>query len=752
MKRIKLIAFILVCSHIALAQTNRVINARDTGNMLFPYAKKNSLSGYVPYTGTTVQKPLLGDFYVNKPGNLWQLTDGSNSILFDKSSKQMVISNSFSGVNGSPVLQLDKDGFLFDVYSNSLSKGIYSNFDYTPNKTPLSFAQYKYVDTKLSIIDTANMLLPYARKTTVVKHADTALMLLPYLRKADTSNLNNKWSLTGNSNTTASNFIGTKDAHEFKIKANNIQAINVDTTGKVCIGCLNSSGYALGVKDLIVNEGFRATGNSGFDDNLTVGSGFLAVQNSSFLSSLAVGFNGGINPLQNTSAVVELRSTTKGLLIPRMTTTQRDAIATAALGLQIINTTTNQPEYYNGTVWVAMVGNTATGTAGGDLAGTYPNPTLANTSTARNNIGLGNVNNTSDANKPISTATQTALNTKLNSTDTAGLRNSINANTASIATNTAAINTKEPTVTAGTTTQYYRGDKTFVTLDKTAVGLANVDNTSDANKPISTATQTALNNTWSTTGNTGTNSGTNFLGTTDNVDLVFKRNNSRAGLISGTNSGFGNGGLVLISSGTSNCAFGNLASTSLQTGVQNTALGAASLQQSTVSNNIGLGFASGKYNTNTSNQVFINSIDRTNYNGDTTLSIYYGIQTGAIATQRAKINGQLHLNNGTQAAGAFLVSDAAGISSWQTKQIAGTATLDFPTTAAQTSTELTLTVTGAADGDVVSVGVPSTAYNANSEYTARVSGANTVSIAFNNFGAIAAINPNSGTFKVIVFK
>jgi hypothetical protein len=32
-----------------------------------------------------------------------------------------------------------------------------------------------------------------------------------------------------------------------------------------------------------------------------------------------------------------------------------------------------------------------------------------------------------------------------------------------------------------------------VTLDKTDVGLNNVDNTSDANKPVSTATQTALN-------------------------------------------------------------------------------------------------------------------------------------------------------------------------------------------------------------------------------------------------------------------
>lgn len=56
-----------------------------------------------------------------------------------------------------------------------------------------------------------------------------------------------------------------------------------------------------------------------------------------------------------------------------------------------------------------------------------------------------------------------------------------------------ALNLKENTITAGTTSQYFRGDKTFQTLNKAAVGLSNVDNTSDSLKPISTATQTALN-------------------------------------------------------------------------------------------------------------------------------------------------------------------------------------------------------------------------------------------------------------------
>jgi hypothetical protein len=50
----------------------------------------------------------------------------------------------------------------------------------------------------------------------------------------------------------------------------------------------------------------------------------------------------------------------------------------------------------------------------------------------------------------------------------------------------------EPAIAAGTTSQYWRGDKSWQTLNKSAVGLANVDNTADAAKPVSTAQQTAL--------------------------------------------------------------------------------------------------------------------------------------------------------------------------------------------------------------------------------------------------------------------
>jgi hypothetical protein len=51
------------------------------------------------------------------------------------------------------------------------------------------------------------------------------------------------------------------------------------------------------------------------------------------------------------SAIFEVRSTTKGFLPPRMTTTQRDAIASPATGLVVYDSTTNKLQCYNGSTW-----------------------------------------------------------------------------------------------------------------------------------------------------------------------------------------------------------------------------------------------------------------------------------------------------------------------------------------------------------------------------------------------------------------
>lgn len=61
------------------------------------------------------------------------------------------------------------------------------------------------------------------------------------------------------------------------------------------------------------------------------------------------------------SSVVDIQSTTAGFLSPRMTTVQRDAIASPATGLEIFNTTTNQIEFYNGTIWGPVGSSTPAG-------------------------------------------------------------------------------------------------------------------------------------------------------------------------------------------------------------------------------------------------------------------------------------------------------------------------------------------------------------------------------------------------------
>ena len=82
----------------------------------------------------------------------------------------------------------------------------------------------------------------------------------------------------------------------------------------------------------------------------------LLVFNFSFLITNAqVGINDN-NASPDASAMLDVKSTNKGMLIPRMTTSQRDLINTPAAGLMIYNTTTKHFNYHNGTAWTE-VGN-----------------------------------------------------------------------------------------------------------------------------------------------------------------------------------------------------------------------------------------------------------------------------------------------------------------------------------------------------------------------------------------------------------
>ena len=103
-----------------------------------------------------------------------------------------------------------------------------------------------------------------------------------------------------------------------------------------------------------------------------------------------------------------------------------------------------------------------------DAKAASANPTFTGTvsGVTKSMVGLGDVDNTADSAKPVSTATQTALDAK-----------------AALA---------GPTFTGTVTVPTLAVTTTATGITKSMVDLANVDNTSDANKPVSTATQTAL--------------------------------------------------------------------------------------------------------------------------------------------------------------------------------------------------------------------------------------------------------------------
>ncbi|KAF2338084.1 tail fiber domain-containing protein [Flavobacterium tistrianum] len=118
---------------------------------------------------------------------------------------------------------------------------------------------------------------------------------------------------------------------------------------------------------------------------------------------------------------------------------------------------------------------------------------------------------------------------------------------------------------------------------------------------------TELKQKWDIRGNSATVAGINFLGTTDNVDLVFKRNNIQSGLLSTNNTSFGvganqdSGGNSNVAIGTSslnlnnrgnyNTVLGYNALAKSVSGSFNVAIGTNSLSNSTVNNNTAIGYS-----------------------------------------------------------------------------------------------------------------------------------------------------------------
>lgn len=254
---------------------------------------------------------------------------------------------------------------------------------------------------KVNIADTSNMLYPYVRNAnntavlfTKVNVADTAVMLSNRIAR-DTIVLSNRINTKLNILDTAGMLLNYKN----NLASLSSSKLNISDTALMLASRIQrdtiSISNRINLKEL--------TANKSTDINLD-GSSIVKFPTTNavkrYVDSVAIVLNSTIVASNNAIVIPDASSSTKGIV---QLAGDLSGTATAPI---IANNAINTVKIIDGAITTAKVMDAA-----------ITDSKLA-TGISASKVGLGNVNNTSDLNKPISTLTQNALNVKLNSSDT----------------------------------------------------------------------------------------------------------------------------------------------------------------------------------------------------------------------------------------------------------------------------------------------------------------------------------------------
>lgn len=250
--------------------------------------------------------------------------------------------------------------------------------------------------------------------------------------------------------------------------------------------------------------------------------------------------NMGIGTLTpDPSAILEVQSTEKGVLLPRLTSAQKNAIANPAQGLFIFDTDTESFWYFDGTQWVEALGPQGPTGPQGPQGPTGPQGPIGPTGAASNVPGPTGPQGPTG---PTGIAGITGPTGPIGPTGPQGLQGSTGPQgIQGITGPTGSQGVQGPTGPQGplgpTGPQGVQGPQgvtgpqgTQGPTGPTGSASYNLTFTSNPDGTYSLTddggTLTTTSGSWLTTGNAGTNPAANFVGTTDNQDLAIRTNNT----------------------------------------------------------------------------------------------------------------------------------------------------------------------------------------------------------------------------------
>jgi hypothetical protein len=599
---------------------NLKLNIADTNSMLGGYLRKvdtstlsTRIDARVKYVDTAAMlAPYATDAQVALKLNI---ADTANMRIRPIAGSNMTISGTYPNVTfASTTIPTDSTIFA-------------TNYRVDTAKANLRTS----INTKLNSADTASLS---TRIDARVKYSDTSTMLGGYLRKVDTASLSNRinaagndWKLTGNAGTSSStNFIGTTDNVDLVFKRNNVtsgwinsalfntsfgvSSMPITATGNrnSAFGSTSLNGLTSGTQNVAMGYlaasklstasdniaiGYRTLGDAGLgltgNSNVAIGSNSMLFSTTATRNAF-VGYQSGYNITTGQGNAALGWGTLSGITTGTYNTAIGDQTNAGTLAANFNTSVGGRAAYYS----TSGNGNTSIGndasfnlttgsnnTTLGGFAGQYLNASLNNVYLG---YGAGNNFNHNAGDKNLLVG-YNALPATFAGSNQLNLGNVLwgsgCSGTGQTPAGSLSVGATAPNASAIfdiVSTTKGLGLPSMTTTQQNAIatpraGLAVYNSTLSLPTFYNGTTWSPYFSGWGLTGNAGTSAATNFIGTTDDIDLMFRRNNISSGRISANNAAFGNGAGAALTSGANNSLFGAGAGGKLTNPSQNTYFG-----------------------------------------------------------------------------------------------------------------------------------------------------------------------------------